>query len=137
MEHSSQAAIGQLDRTVVPPAPKRVFVPRGKKPPRGVLWASGEVLRFHARAARLVRSGIGEFQEPAADADLAGAREVLQRDRSAALWYFKGRNLACPYRCPLDSNTCPVDVLLEVANRERHDSELSNPARHCRSDDEH
>ncbi|MBX3634036.1 MAG: hypothetical protein KF683_01335 [Rubrivivax sp.] len=129
MEQSSRAVAGPLDATVVPPAPKRVFVPRGKKPPRGVLWASGEVLRFHARPARLVRSGLGEFQEPAANADLAGARELLQRDRFAALWYFKGRNLACPYRCPLDSKTCPVDVLLELANRERHNDRAKRLAR--------
>ncbi|EWS66495.1 hypothetical protein Y695_00186 [Hydrogenophaga sp. T4] len=33
--------------------------------------------------------------------------------------YYRGRNVACPYRCPLDSKNCLVDVLIEEINKPR------------------
>jgi hypothetical protein len=33
--------------------------------------------------------------------------------------YYRGRDLACPYRCPLDCADYPVDVLIEAINRPR------------------
>ena len=32
---------------------------------------------------------------------------------------YLGRNVACPYRCALDSKTCAVDVLVEEINKPR------------------
>ena len=104
------------------PAPHRVDVPFGKRPPKGVLWAGGELLLYHAQRRRyshLLGCEIGP--EPARMEEF---REVVRRYASGrgmtGGWdYYRGRNVACPYRCPLDSKTCPVDVLVEEINKPR------------------
>ncbi len=97
--------------------PCRVHVPWEKRPPRGVLWASGAVLDFHAYPERYVRS-MGRVMPPR-PARLEEFRDLvlgeLGRSQQTNNWrYYACRRLACPFRCALDSATCPVDVLIEV-----------------------
>lgn len=102
--------------------PHRVDVPYGKRPPKGVLWADGELLLYHAQRrhySRLLGCEVGP--EPARMEEF---RELVRRYVSGSHmtggWdYYRGRNVACPYRCPLDSKTCPVDVLIEEINKPR------------------
>lgn len=97
--------------------PHRVDVPFGKRPPKGVLWAGGVLLLYHAQRryfSRLLDREIGP--EPARMEEF---REEV-RSYSGMKWdYYRGRNVACPYRCPLDSKNCPVDVLIEEINKPR------------------
>ena len=101
--------------------PHRVDVPFGKRPPKGVLWAGGELLLYHAQRrhySRLLGCEVGP--EPAR---LEEFRELVRGyvsgrgDMTGGWDYYRGRNVACPYRCALDSKTCPVDVLVEEINR--------------------
>ena len=97
--------------------PSRVDVPWEKRPPRGVLWASGPKLDFHAYPERYVRS-MGRVMPPL-PARLDEFRALLEaelgRSGQTQNWkYYACRRLACPFRCPLDSTSCPVDVLIEV-----------------------
>lgn len=109
--------------------PARVFVPHGKKPPRGVLWADGEALLYHAARARYSRAlGCDVPAEPARLGEFRQViRDYVQGRCLAGGWdYYKGRRIACPYRCSLDSATCPVDVLVEEINKPRpvrHDAD--------------
>ena len=105
----------------IPSAPRRVHVPPDKKPPRGVLWVDGVALDYHAHRAhysRMLSRDVGA--EPAR---LDEFRELVRRELGTAggTWwgYYRGRQLACPYRCALDSTTCPVDVIVEEVNRPR------------------
>lgn len=108
------------DRPAPPPA--RVHVPWEKRPPRGVLWASGEMLTYHARRGHYSNS-LGEI--PPAPARIDEFRQVIRDylDRrshhTSNFGYWQGRNVACPYRCPLNSKSCPVDVLVEELNKPR------------------
>ena len=97
--------------------PHQVDVPFGKRPPKGVLWAGGELLLYHAQRrhySRLLGCEVGP--EPAR---LEEFRELVRGyvsgrgDMTGGWDYYRGRNVACPYRCALDSKTCPVDVLVE------------------------
>ena len=103
--------------------PHRVDVPFGKRPPKGVLWAGGELLLYHAQRrhySRLLGCEVGP--EPAR---LEEFRELVRGyvsgrgDMTGGWDYYRGRNVACPYRCALDSKTCPVDVLVEEINKPR------------------
>lgn len=100
--------------------PARVFVPYGSKPPRGVLWVDSVALLYHATRAHYSRT-LGRDM-PAESARLDEFRQVIrdyvQGKCLAGGWgYYKGRRLACPYRCSIDSTTCPVDVLIEEINK--------------------
>lgn len=99
--------------------PSRVHVRRGAKPPRGVLWATS-VVSYHARPARPARFA-GDVPEPAQPARLAVLREHIRAGRDALgsplRWgYYRGRSLACPLRCALDSQECAADVLIQEIN---------------------
>lgn len=99
--------------------PQRVFVDFGKRPPRGVLWGEAAV-GFHATRrhySRFLGAEVGP--EPARLDELREIiRTYLTGRHTGDNWgYYRGRNLACPYRCPLDSPNCPVDVLVEEINR--------------------
>ncbi len=104
----------------------RVFVPFGCKPPRGVLWVDGVALVYHARAAGYSRTlGVDMPAEPARmDEFRQIIRDYVAGKRVTGGWwgYYKGRRLACPYRCALDSTECPVDVLIEEINKPRRRS---------------
>lgn len=102
--------------------PARVFVPHGKKPPRGVLWANCEALLYHATRGHYSRM-LGQ-DVPAEPARLDEFRQVIRnyvqgKCLTGGWVYYKGRRLACPYRCAIDSTTCPVDVLVEEINKPR------------------
>lgn len=100
--------------------PARVFVPFGKKPPRGVLWANCEALLYHAKPAHFSRAlGCDVPAEPARMAEFRQlVRDYVQGKCLTGGWsYDKGRRLACPYRCAIDSLTCPVDALIEEINK--------------------
>lgn len=104
----------------VPLQPARVFVPYGKKPPRGVLWAKCEALLYHATRAHYSRMlGRDMPAEPARiDEFRQVIRDYVQGKCMTGGWdYYKGRRLACPYRCAIDSTSCPVDVLVEEINK--------------------
>lgn len=101
------------------PTPHRVDVPFDKRPPRGVLWAQSAVC-YHAARPHYNRSlGMDIPAAPAALDELrASIRAELSGCHTGHNWlYYRGRNLACPYRCALDSNCCPVDVLIEEVNK--------------------
>lgn len=95
--------------------PKRVHVPRGKRPPKGVLWASG-VVTYHAHTAGPMSMFAG-MRTPARLEQLRDDISDRKQRILLGLDYYKGRDLACPYRCPLDSKECPVDVLIEMINK--------------------
>jgi hypothetical protein len=100
--------------------PCRVDVPWGKRPPRGVLWASGPLLDFHAYPERYVRS-MGRVMPPRParlDEFRALVLGELGRLGQTQNWsYYACRRLACPFRCALDSTSCPVDVLIELLSK--------------------
>lgn len=110
-------------KTVVPrppEPPKRVFVPYGSKPPRGVLWVSDSALLYHAQRAYESRSLGPVAAQPARMEEFRERIQAYVRGRHDDWWdYYRGRNLACPYRCPLGSATCPVDVLVNELNKPR------------------
>lgn len=103
--------------------PARVHVPWQKRPPRGVLWAAGEVLGFHAVRPHYNYRHMLDI--PAAPARMDEFRQVIRDNldgrahHTSNFRYWRGRNVACPYRCALDSKSCPVDVLVEELNRPR------------------
>lgn len=112
--------------------PARVHVPWEKRPPRGVLWASGEVLGYHAVRPHYNYRYMLDI--PAEPARLDEFRQVIQdyvmgKPAWPRTWwdYYRGRSLACPYRCSLDIKSCPVDVLVEELNRPRA-SRMKPPA---------
>lgn len=97
----------------------RVHVPLGQRPPRGTLWAGGLILSFHAKRAR--RDFWSDEALAAVPAAMDEARLRLRREGGGLadpfhVWYYRGRRLACPMRCPLGSSTCPVDALIEFVN---------------------
>jgi hypothetical protein len=103
--------------------PKRVFVSAGQRAPRGVLWATGAA-RFHAqrgghRRGDILGAGPVDDPRPAQLDELRQAIRAYLGGRCAGTdWsYYRGRRLACPYRCALGSLDCPVDVLLVEINR--------------------
>ncbi|MFT3819853.1 MAG: hypothetical protein QM750_19945 [Rubrivivax sp.] len=99
--------------------PRRVHVPFGKRPPKGVIWAAAAV-PYHAARPHFNRSlGVACEQEPAKLDEIRQAVRdyVSRRNLSGEWWYYRGRTLACPFRCALDSKCCPVDVLIEEINR--------------------
>ena len=100
-------------------APRRVFVSFGKRPPRGVMWASG-VTDYHARGKRFSRMLGAELDAKPARLDelREQLRAYLGGRRADEDWgYYRGRRLACPYRCHLAGKLCPVDVLVEEINK--------------------
>lgn len=102
-----------------PQAPHRVDVAFGERLPRGVIWGSAAV-GFHAVRPHYSRSlGVEVSAAPAALEELrASIRSELDGTRTDHNWlYYRGRVLACPFRCTLDSATCPVDVLVEEVNK--------------------
>lgn len=103
--------------------PERVFVSAGRRPPRGVLWATGAA-RFHAQRGGHWRGDIMgarpvDDHRPAQLDELRQAIRAYLGGRYAGTdWsYYRGRRLTCPYRCALGSPDCPVDVLLVEINR--------------------
>jgi hypothetical protein len=105
-----------------PACPSRVFVPFQKRPPRGVIWAGAAVLVYHAKKrhySRMLGSDV-----PAEPARLEELRQVIRdyvagRAHTGGWDYYRGRHVACPYRCTADSSNCPVDVLVQEINRPR------------------
>lgn len=104
--------------------PERVFGPAGQRPPRGVPWATGAA-RFHAQRGGHQRGdtilGAGPVNDPR-PAQLDELRQAIHAylggHYAGTDWsYYRGRRLACPYRCALGSRDCPVDVLLVEINR--------------------
>lgn len=106
----------------VPMLPARGFVPHGKKPPRSVLWGNCEALLYHATRAHYSRMlGRDMPAEPdRLDEFRQVIRDYVQGKCLTGGWdYYKGRRLACPYRCAIDRTTCPVDVLVDEINKPR------------------
>lgn len=92
-------------------APKRLCVPRGRKPPRGALWLGAEADGYHAGVSRACgREAALPLRLDDFRRDLKTPGRLLLGDPA---WYFRGRDIWC--RCPLDQ-PCPADVLLEHAN---------------------
>ena len=143
MEQSSRAVEGPLDATVVPLAPKRVQLSRtaGWRMPENTVkvdrttkwgnpfvvgrdgtqaecveafgWLAGEEASIEAMARVLVPpEGLDATQK---------MLDALQADASP----LRGKNLAC--WCALDQ-PCHADVLLRLANHERHNVEAQGPA---------
>jgi hypothetical protein len=132
MEQSSRAVEGPLDATVVPPAPKRVQLSRAKgwrMPPNTVKVSRpgkwGNRFRIGDTAEVWGDPGVVRFV-PINDATTAVALfdqwvrlhlEQHPKIMRPALDELRGKNLAC--WCRLDE-PCHADVLLRLANRERH-----------------
>lgn len=93
----------------IPPAPRRV------------LWFDGLALDYHVHRAHFSRMlGRDVEAEPARlDEFRAQVRQELGMTGGTWWGYYRGRQLACPYRRALDSTTCPVDVLIEEVNSPR------------------
>ena len=138
MEQSSRAVEGPLDATVVPPAPKRVQLSRAKgwrMPPNTVKVSRpgkwGNRFRIGDTAEVWGDPGVVRFV-PINDATTAVALfdqwvrlhlEQHPKIMRPALDELRGKNLAC--WCRLDE-PCHADVLLRLANRERHNVRANN-----------
>lgn len=142
MEQSSRAVVGPLDATVVPSSPKRVQLSRAAgwrmpentvKVDRTTKWGNPFVVGRDGTAAECVEAfGFLAGEEASLQvlarvlvppAGLAAAEKMLaelQTDPTP----LQGKNLAC--WCSLEQ-PCHADVLLRMANRQRHNAEVRRP----------
>ncbi len=146
--HQTPAAVeGPVDPTVVPLVPKRVRLSRAKgwrMPPntakvdRTTDWGNPFVVGKDGTAAECVQ----RFEMMLAGLVEMRSAEVVRRQLDFlrtlqdgfSLDRLRGKNLAC--WCCLDK-PCHADVLLRLANLERHNAKLTGPSEHQGSNDEH
>lgn len=100
-------------------APRRVDVPLLRRLPSGVLWCE-DAVGYHAIAAHY--SDFLGHNVARVPARLDALREAIRAwskglDMTVDWGLYRGRHLACPKRCPLNSPDCPVDLLLREINR--------------------
>lgn len=134
---TAHAVVGPVDPTVVPLAPKRVQLSRAKgwRMPENTVRVSrpskwGNRFRIGDTAERYGGPGVYALVKVT---DAAKAVELFEewwrlhleqhpKPMLSALAELRGKNLAC--WCKLGT-PCHADVLLRLANEERHNAELT------------